>query len=263
MCLRSNTNSGALYLQRSSWSVSLHWTFLVSGKKKVARRQQCCSDASLFECWFMYTQRCLTIHSPDASGSSSPRPWPTPSLSARDGAVWAERAPFPGAQCVLTSPWRRLGVGGGRGLLRGGGFHLRHHQELRHLPSGPHDRVRGAQQSGPLDRLHLCFCHDLQWWVVDCEENRTEIKFNLKDCDSIQVSPGSAGPLSSVLTNRFGFQFVVMVGGSLISIGTIATSFTSSVNQMYLTYGLVAGNSSLLLSLSKLFLQASLQAPSV
>nr|XP_046233544.1 monocarboxylate transporter 7-like [Scatophagus argus] len=48
-------------------------------------------------------------------------------------------------------------------------------------------------------------------------------------------------PLSSVLTNRFGFQCVVMVGGLLISSGTIATSFTSSVNQMYITYGLVAG----------------------
>lgn len=49
------------------------------------------------------------------------------------------------------------------------------------------------------------------------------------------------GPLSSVMTNRFGFQLVVMVGGFLISSGTIATSFTSSVNQMYITYGLVAG----------------------
>lgn len=51
----------------------------------------------------------------------------------------------------------------------------------------------------------------------------------------------SPGPLSSALTNRFGFQLVVMVGGFLISSGTIATSFTTSVNQMYLTYGVVAG----------------------
>ncbi|KAM9336617.1 monocarboxylate transporter 7-like [Symphorus nematophorus] len=49
------------------------------------------------------------------------------------------------------------------------------------------------------------------------------------------------GPLSSVMTNRFGFQLVVMTGGFLISTGTIATSFTSSINQMYITYGLVAG----------------------
>ncbi|KAI3364973.1 hypothetical protein L3Q82_001136 [Scortum barcoo] len=49
------------------------------------------------------------------------------------------------------------------------------------------------------------------------------------------------GPLSSVMTNRFGFQFVVMIGGLLISSGTIATSFTTSINQMYFTYGIVAG----------------------
>uniref|UniRef100_A0A3P8UFN1 Monocarboxylate transporter 7 n=1 Tax=Cynoglossus semilaevis TaxID=244447 RepID=A0A3P8UFN1_CYNSE len=48
-------------------------------------------------------------------------------------------------------------------------------------------------------------------------------------------------PLSSVMTNRFGFQLVVMLGGILITSGTIATSFTTSINQMYLTYGLVAG----------------------
>ncbi|XP_059180115.1 LOW QUALITY PROTEIN: monocarboxylate transporter 7-like [Centropristis striata] len=48
-------------------------------------------------------------------------------------------------------------------------------------------------------------------------------------------------PLSSVMTNRFGFQPVVMIGGFLIATGTIATSFTSSVGQMYITYGLVAG----------------------
>ncbi|XP_069547494.1 monocarboxylate transporter 7-like isoform X1 [Brachyistius frenatus] len=49
------------------------------------------------------------------------------------------------------------------------------------------------------------------------------------------------GPLSSVMTSRFGFQVVVMIGGLLISSGTIATSFTSSINQIYITYGLVAG----------------------
>lgn len=44
-----------------------------------------------------------------------------------------------------------------------------------------------------------------------------------------------------MLTNRFGFQLVVMIGGALISAGTIATSFATSVNQMYITYGTVAG----------------------
>ncbi|KAM8836843.1 monocarboxylate transporter 7-like isoform 2-T7 [Spinachia spinachia] len=50
-----------------------------------------------------------------------------------------------------------------------------------------------------------------------------------------------SGPLSAVMTNRFGFQLVVMTGGLLIATGNIATSFTSSINQMYITYGVIAG----------------------
>ncbi|XP_029499814.1 monocarboxylate transporter 7-like isoform X2 [Oncorhynchus nerka] len=48
-------------------------------------------------------------------------------------------------------------------------------------------------------------------------------------------------PLASVMTNRFGFQTVVMIGGLLVSIGTIASGFTKSINEMYITIGLVAG----------------------
>ncbi|KAF5894757.1 monocarboxylate transporter 7-like, partial [Clarias magur] len=48
-------------------------------------------------------------------------------------------------------------------------------------------------------------------------------------------------PLSSVLSNRFGFRPVVMVGGVLISLGTITTAFATSINQMYITTGLVTG----------------------
>ncbi|KAM6897497.1 monocarboxylate transporter 7-like [Xenentodon cancila] len=49
------------------------------------------------------------------------------------------------------------------------------------------------------------------------------------------------GPLASVMTNRFGFQFVVMTGGLLICSGTIASSFATSINQIFITYGLVTG----------------------
>uniref|UniRef100_A0A4W5K3R5 Monocarboxylate transporter 7 n=1 Tax=Hucho hucho TaxID=62062 RepID=A0A4W5K3R5_9TELE len=48
-------------------------------------------------------------------------------------------------------------------------------------------------------------------------------------------------PLASIMTNRFGFRPVVMIGGLLISIGTIASGFTNSINEMYITIGLVAG----------------------
>lgn len=56
-----------------------------------------------------------------------------------------------------------------------------------------------------------------------------------------------------MLTNRFGFQLVVMTGGLLISAGTIASSFTTSINQMYITYGLIAGIEVLTFSLVSLF----------
>uniref|UniRef100_A0A8B9JGX4 Monocarboxylate transporter 7 n=1 Tax=Astyanax mexicanus TaxID=7994 RepID=A0A8B9JGX4_ASTMX len=48
-------------------------------------------------------------------------------------------------------------------------------------------------------------------------------------------------PLSTVLSNRFGFQPVVILGGLLISIGTISTAFTSHITQIYITIGIVAG----------------------
>ncbi|XP_026870539.2 solute carrier family 16 member 6b isoform X1 [Electrophorus electricus] len=48
-------------------------------------------------------------------------------------------------------------------------------------------------------------------------------------------------PLSTVLSNRFGYRPVVMLGGFLIALGTFATAFTYSVTQMYVTVGLVSG----------------------
>ncbi|XP_048870000.1 monocarboxylate transporter 7-like [Brienomyrus brachyistius] len=48
-------------------------------------------------------------------------------------------------------------------------------------------------------------------------------------------------PLSSVLCNRFGYQPVVMLGGFLVCLGTITTAFTNSINEMYVTIGIVSG----------------------
>lgn len=144
-------------------------------------------------------------------------------------------------------------MAGGRVLLLGGGFHLWHHQELWHLPSGPNGGVWRNQQSGLLDCFYLRVCHGVQWSAdeakkLDTEKNNNnEMKLLCKSCCTVMhakqqfVLHGSSGPLSSVLTTRFGFQLVVMTGGLLISSGTIATSFATSINQMYITYGLVTG----------------------
>ncbi|XP_061761965.1 solute carrier family 16 member 6b isoform X1 [Nerophis ophidion] len=48
-------------------------------------------------------------------------------------------------------------------------------------------------------------------------------------------------PLSAVLSNRFGHRLVVMVGGFLISLGTISSAFANSINEMYVTMGVVSG----------------------
>uniref|UniRef100_A0A8C9ZZ63 Monocarboxylate transporter 7 n=1 Tax=Sander lucioperca TaxID=283035 RepID=A0A8C9ZZ63_SANLU len=48
-------------------------------------------------------------------------------------------------------------------------------------------------------------------------------------------------PLSTMLSNRFGCRRVVMMGGFLISLGTISSAFTNSINEMYITIGVVSG----------------------
>jgi len=48
-------------------------------------------------------------------------------------------------------------------------------------------------------------------------------------------------PLSTMLSHRLGFRPVVMMGGVLISLGTVASAFCRSINEMYFTMGVVSG----------------------
>nr|XP_057905611.1 solute carrier family 16 member 6b isoform X2 [Doryrhamphus excisus] len=48
-------------------------------------------------------------------------------------------------------------------------------------------------------------------------------------------------PLSTMLSNRFGHRPVVMMGGFLISLGTISSAFSNSIKEMYITIGMVSG----------------------
>uniref|UniRef100_A0A1A8F686 Monocarboxylate transporter 7 n=1 Tax=Nothobranchius korthausae TaxID=1143690 RepID=A0A1A8F686_9TELE len=48
-------------------------------------------------------------------------------------------------------------------------------------------------------------------------------------------------PLASILSNRFGYRPVVMMGGFLISLGMVTSAFTSSLYEMYITLGMVSG----------------------
>lgn len=74
--------------------------------------------------------------------------------------------------------------------------------------------------------------------MSDFDESNSRVSWVISICVFVMTF---TAPLSSVLSNRFGFQLVVMLGGFLISLGTISTAFTSSLNQMYLTIGIVTG----------------------
>ncbi|KAF4106620.1 monocarboxylate transporter 7 [Onychostoma macrolepis] len=74
--------------------------------------------------------------------------------------------------------------------------------------------------------------------MSDFGESNSRVSWVISICVFVMTF---TAPLSSVLSNRFGFQPVVMFGGFLISLGTISTAFTSSINQMYLTIGIVTG----------------------
>lgn len=49
------------------------------------------------------------------------------------------------------------------------------------------------------------------------------------------------GPLCSILVERFGCRFAVMLGGLLSGLGMVSSSFCKSIGQLYLTAGLITG----------------------
>lgn len=50
-----------------------------------------------------------------------------------------------------------------------------------------------------------------------------------------------AGPISSILVNRFGSRPVVIFGGLLCGIGMVSASFCTSIMQLYICVGLISG----------------------
>uniref|UniRef100_UPI003AAB24A6 monocarboxylate transporter 7-like n=1 Tax=Centroberyx gerrardi TaxID=166262 RepID=UPI003AAB24A6 len=83
-----------------------------------------------------------------------------------------------------------------------------------------------------------CFGIFLQGLMEEFGETNSRVSWIISICVFVMTF---TAPLSSVTTNRFGFQPVVMIGGLLIATGTITTGFTTSINQMYITTGVVAG----------------------
>uniref|UniRef100_A0A8C0GVQ8 Solute carrier family 16 member 5 n=1 Tax=Chelonoidis abingdonii TaxID=106734 RepID=A0A8C0GVQ8_CHEAB len=58
---------------------------------------------------------------------------------------------------------------------------------------------------------------------------------------SIMTAVLHAGPLCSILVERFGCRFTVMLGGLLSGVGMVASSFSKSISQLYITAGFITG----------------------
>lgn len=70
------------------------------------------------------------------------------------------------------------------------------------------------------------------------DESNSRISWIISICVFVMTF---TAPLSTVLSNRFGHRPVVMAGGFLVSIGMVTASFARSVDEMYLTIGLISG----------------------
>ncbi|XP_023692761.1 solute carrier family 16 member 6b [Paramormyrops kingsleyae] len=71
--------------------------------------------------------------------------------------------------------------------------------------------------------------------IRDFGESNSRVSWTISICVFVMTF---TAPLSSMLTGRFGYRLVVIAGGVLTCLGTVATAFTSSINQMYATMGI-------------------------
>ncbi|KAM9345664.1 solute carrier family 16 member 6b [Symphorus nematophorus] len=78
----------------------------------------------------------------------------------------------------------------------------------------------------------------LQDLMEEFEESNSRVSWVISICVFVFTF---TAPLSTLLSNRFGYRPVVMVGGFLISLGTVSSAFANSINEMYITIGIVSG----------------------
>ncbi|XP_043941052.1 monocarboxylate transporter 7-like [Protopterus annectens] len=79
------------------------------------------------------------------------------------------------------------------------------------------------------------FFNDL---VLYFDESNSRVSWILSICTFVMTF---TAPLSTVLSNRFGHRPIVMIGGFLVGLGMIASSFASGVVEMYITIGIISG----------------------
>lgn len=79
------------------------------------------------------------------------------------------------------------------------------------------------------------FLHDL---MQEFEETNSRVSWAISICIFIF---NFTAPLAALLSTRFGHRPVVMMGGFLMSLGTISSGFTNSIHDMYVTIGVITG----------------------
>lgn len=79
------------------------------------------------------------------------------------------------------------------------------------------------------------FLHDL---MKDFGESNSRVSWVISICIFIFTF---TAPLATLLSTRFGHRPVVMMGGFLMSLGTISSGFTNSIHDMYITIGVITG----------------------
>lgn len=78
----------------------------------------------------------------------------------------------------------------------------------------------------------------LQDLMQEFEESNSRVSWAISICVFIFTF---TAPLSTLLSTRFGHRPVVMMGGFLMSLGTISSAFTNSISEMYITLGIITG----------------------
>ncbi|XP_029945298.1 solute carrier family 16 member 6b [Salarias fasciatus] len=79
------------------------------------------------------------------------------------------------------------------------------------------------------------FLEDL---MEDFQESNSRVSWVISICVFVFTF---TAPLSTWLSNRFGHRPVVMVGGFLMSLGSVTSAFVNSISEMYITMGIVTG----------------------
>ncbi|XP_061568027.1 solute carrier family 16 member 6b [Cololabis saira] len=78
----------------------------------------------------------------------------------------------------------------------------------------------------------------LQDLMEDFGESNSRVSWVISICAFVMTF---TAPLATMLSNRFGYRPVVMMGGFLMSLGTITSAFANSINDMYITLGIISG----------------------